>query len=999
MKNKILLLAFLLVTFTITAKAQFNFTLTPTHETCLNNGKIKVDITDTQNGAAFAIGLYDAAGTNLILPIISLNATGTTLTYTFNSLGHEDYMIKIKEDIYPNITEKEGTVTIENQMAELAFTADIEDTCQGLKITTNVAAGNPVKYRLIKKDDSSILVDWQNSNIFNLNTSDFNEGQYLLQVKDNCDETNVVELTLKHPKQPNYAVNRGSAHCQFKLLRDCHNFNHREMLQFQPGLDGHIPAYRYPIQVKIEVQNPYGSPKVINSQWNNPSIYAQNFQNIPFYPGKSYNYKVTFTDACGKEFVHSETIEGKDPRFHVDKEGGNCLYNNLVLSNFHYMAAPLKITFVNYPPGFKPSDFNNHFSGSNVSADFNEPFHNNPHHIINFENPAKTIPSGHYKIEIESCGKTAVEEIDITNDSEYRVHMHLNKYGCGENNAAIKMWIATNKSGNKADFIDEIIVTSAPQAFIDQFGSLPRDITAGHLYQGIFIMNSLPIGNYTVKLKGRDCGANLTKSFTLIKRKFDANVTINRKCSSFDVEVTATSNLYWERFYLQKYHEAQGKWGHPSDPTKLYNEGDDLKDNQNAQQMGEEDSSGPGSSSGEETTFTRELLNVIDQGKYRVMYSYATWGNGVYEGATCVGGVVGEEFTIYEPAITINNFNVLKCTEGGASSSTLLVDANGVEPLKYQIVAVNGIPTSAYPETTNPIFKNLLAAIYTIRITDDCGNTRNVELSTIHTRTPKIIPDNLCDGEEGKLFLSGVGFVTVKWFKDGNPTSIGTGNTYTFSPFNSTTDKGKYSVKLYYPAGEELCTDDEIFIDLTNITNTANAGIGKTANICSDTSVISLFDYLEGTYNNWGTWHDINTPKTGALNQDIVDIGRLMLISSQQGGTYQFKYHVKGYCTGQDETIVTLNVRPMPTFKLESENAKCGNEKSKIKVTITSGEGTYDVYLYKSSDATGTVIQDKSVTITATSSPEQKTVTFDVEESATYSVKVVREGCESICGE
>ncbi len=76
------LFTLLLLLFAFFANAQFNFTLTPTHETCLNNGKIKVDITDTQNGAAFAIGLYNATGTELIVPIIALEATGTTLTHS-----------------------------------------------------------------------------------------------------------------------------------------------------------------------------------------------------------------------------------------------------------------------------------------------------------------------------------------------------------------------------------------------------------------------------------------------------------------------------------------------------------------------------------------------------------------------------------------------------------------------------------------------------------------------------------------------------------------------------------------------------------------------------------------------------------------------------------------------------------------------------------------------------------------------------------------------------
>ncbi len=897
----LLMFGLLMITKANAQEQGFSMNLTPTPETCENNGKITVDIVDTQNGANFSIGLYDEGTLELV--VVALEATGTTLTHTFNSLGHGTYTVKVKETIGTTATEQEGTVTINNEVQELEFTVDIEENCNGLKLTTNVTAGNAVEYRLTKSSDNTIVIPWQTSNVLNFDMP-FTDGQYKLEVKDNCGQIRVVELTLIQPEQPDYRVDRKNAQYLFKILKDCDHFYHVEKLYFKPWTHA-FPSYRYPFQVKIEVEDPdnLGSYNTIKEEtWTHS--YAHRYYDIPFYRDKTYHYKITFTDACGKKFVQEDLIEPTNPSFGIEKGTADCLKNNMTLGAFRYLASPYTVTFVNAPAGFDASEFNSNFTSGSNTGTVNVPF--STYSSIEFKSDTKSMPSGNYKIQItDACGSTAEKEITIE-DNHFIAYLYQNKYGCGDDKAAVQMHIATNKSYHRADKVVSVTIKSAPAEFASLYGATPYDassnISSGGSSNGIFYMNSLPTGNYTVELIG-ECGVPVTRSFTLIERIFEPTVEINQKCSSFDVKVIAHSNLFKEQFYLQKYNEEQGQWADP-ETGALYTEGDPLDDD-NAQKIGKKETSGPGSNSGALNTFERELLNLEDHGKYRVLYTYETHGNGEHT-EVCQGGVINE-FEISDPVISINNYSVLKCTQGSTTTSTLLLDASGVKPFKYKIIAKDGVPTDEYPETGTPSFESLDAAVYSIRITDDCGNTKVVEFSTENKRIPKIIPDNLCENENGKLFLSGVGFLTVKWFKDGVDTGV-TGYEYNFMPFNAAIHKGEYTAKLYYPEDNELCSDDKVSIDLTTITNTVEAGTGKTADICiEEVSVVNLFDYIEGNYNNWGTWSDINTPATGALHNELLDIDQLLLTNGL--GTYQFKYTVDGYCTGSDETTVTLNIK------------------------------------------------------------------------------------------
>ncbi len=1005
MKKRFLLLILLLGSFLFTVKAQVVMTLSSTNETCENNGSITVDVTGLKSGDDI-LSLALKKNGAVIEDITGLPpVTGTTFQYVFTAKNSGTYTVALRIDHDGTTVTDEKNVSIGNNVEPLGLSPTVEFPCSGAIIKANVTAGRPVEYRLLKPDNTP-MVNWQPSDIITVPT--FTDGGYKLQVKDDCGQIKVVGLTLKNPPAPQYGVRRTKPAEQFRFLSDCNHFYHIETL-----IDNSSPGYptvqeaRYPVQVKIEVENPNGgAATVINSTWDGTPNTGHHINgqynkcseafNIPYYPGETYEYKVTFTDVCGKVFTHNEQITGKTDLSKLVNLPAACGENGLATGwLYDVLAAPVTVTFTEAPAGFKPSEYNTHFTGSNVSAVF-------PENIVELTLPRYEftkitngggVPPGKYTIKFEACGKTWTKSTIIPAADPVVLKKKVNLYGCGADRGAVQLWSGIPSQLVQNDDIATIEFTKAPPAFVAEYGAVPYDASANvapapDYYKGRFFMNSLPPGEYEVKVTTVKCGKTLTDSFTIKERELDKKITVSRKCGgNFDIKIDVTTNVWYETFFLQKWYEDANKWGDPFNAGKLQN---GSFDKDKAYQMGDRDPGGRN----EFTTYSREALNLNGLGKFRIIMTQGTYGNGksyIYDACP----EVVEEFEVKELALKIDNYNVLKCASSG--KATLLVEVSGgVPPLKYKIVKINGVPTSAYPQTTEPAWSNLADGTYAVEIEDKCGNTRTVDFAVNKSRPPLIKSKNLCDGQNGKIYLEGAGFLTIKWFKDGADTGK-EGVEFPFTPFDSSTDAGLYEARLYFPSSNAEVCNEPIILDLRTITSTVEAGDGQqNVPICvGKVDFVNLFDYVTPPYNNWGDWTD--PEDTGALNGSTLDVKAFFNVKGE--GTYTFNYNVKGHCTGQDNTSVTLILRSQPKFKLEKEDAVCNDQKSKVKVIITSDAGTYVVNLYKSADATGAVVATKTVTTTATSTEEQKTVTFEVEESATYSVKVLNGSCTADCGE
>ncbi len=915
MRKRLLLLNLLLCCFAFVANAQFTMTLSATPETCTNNGTITVDVANIVAGDYISLQLRK--GADVVEDITGTQpVTGTTFQHIFTAKNHGVYTVEVRRDTGGNTETKEGDIEIEDKVEPLQLDPLVEDFCAGVKVTANTTAGRPVQYRLLKPEGTP-LVDWQASKVITVN-SPFTEGVYRLQVKDDCEQIKVAGLTLKNPVDPKYAVRRTKPAEKFRFLADCDHYYHIETLidNSVPG-DHIVPEVKYPIQVKIEVENPGGgAATVINTTWDGTphtgthifGQYAESSEvfNIPYYPGETYEYKVTFTDACGKIFVHTEQLEGKTDMYRPSKLPAACGEWGIATPwLYDVLAAPVKVTFTQAPAGFKPSEYNTHFTGDNMSAVFTEDIVEMtlPRYEFIDLNDGGGVPEGIYTMKFEACGKEWIKTFEIPAPVPLVLKTRPDRYGCGADKAAILLFIGIDKKESQADDIATIEFTQAPSAFVAQYGALPYDASANiapasDTYSGRFFMNSLPVGDYEVKVTGVECGGEITGNFTLVERVFEEKVKVTQKCGgNFDIRLDVTSNMYYETYYLQKWYENAQNWGDPFDSDNLQSGTEFNKIR--AYQMGDRETSNPNITS----TYYREALNLNGLGKFRIVMTQATYGNGRSALFDACPEVI-EEFEVKEPAIKIINYNVLKCAANG--KVTLLVEATGIEPLKYRIIKKDGVSTNAYPETEIPAWENLDRGTYTVEIKDKCGNTRTVDFAVERAKIPLIKSQNLCDGENGKIYLDGAGFLKIKWFKDNEDTGV-EGVEYPFTPFNSATDAGLYEARLYFPSSNaEICAEP-ITLDLTTITATVEAGEGQqNAEVCADlTAFVDLFDYINGVYNNWGDWSDPND--TGALNGSTLDINAL--VAAQGLGTYTFKYKVKGHCTGEDETTVKLTVK------------------------------------------------------------------------------------------
>lgn len=348
-------------------------------------------------------------------------------------------------------------------------------------------------------------------------------------------------------------------------------------------------------------------------------------------------------------------------------------------------------------------------------------------------------------------------------------------------------------------------------------------------------MNSLPAGNYEVRAVG-DCGQPITGAFTIYDKSINAAITPTLKCGSFDLTASITSYLGNEMMYLQKYYPASGRWGHPTTGV-LYTEGINI-----SVSTGLRLNSSTNNNSGLQT-ISGSVTNLTETGVFRVVVQYREFQNGsIATNASIYCRDVLGTFNVPSTGILLNNYHVFQCATDG--TAVLTIDAEGVAPLSYQIVAVDGVATTTYSATTEPIFTGLGAATYTVQVEDGCGNTKLFDFVTTTLKTPILKPDNLCEGENGSLTVQGSSYLNIRWYKDGIDTGI-TSRTYEFSPYDENTDLGVYEAVLTHPNAAITCPNQTLSITVTTPLTPVEAGMGQTVNVLQqNTAVMNLFDYI-----------------------------------------------------------------------------------------------------------------------------------------------------------
>ena len=290
--------------------------------------------------------------------------------------------------------------------------------------------------------------------------------------------------------------------------------------------------------------------------------------------------------------------------------------------------------------------------------------------------------------------------------------------GCELHKSSLKVF-----SGNASKLIS-LSITAAPAGF--PF-SLPYNGSANIGGSGVFFMNNLPAGNYSITATD-ECvftnsdvitvaGYEITSSFFLLQTN----------CGTFDLALNFVSNgISGETFWLQK--QLDTGWGHPLTDVP-YSE-NTLPNNTNSYRL-----------NNNATNF-----NLAFNGTFRIVRSFFSYVNGseVGEGGTtdkiCLE--VLSPTLHFNETLEIIDAHRMPCSPTG--NLDVIVDVNGALPLHFTITEKDGVPFS-FDNGTSNVFFNLDAGVYTFQVEDHCGNIVNriFDVSALGSLITTTKPDDL----------------------------------------------------------------------------------------------------------------------------------------------------------------------------------------------------------------------------------------------------------------
>lgn len=891
MKIQLVFTAVLLLLVT-TLNAQITVTGTTTPEFCAGTGAAAFTVNNTIPGATVDFMLYKLPDTTTPYRTASEDATATTTSHTESNLPQGNYRLQVVHSlggVPTNLTPYNFSIG-NNFTAITAQNISITPTTVcGDKATfvVNVAgSGQPARYEL-RDLSNSVIFPFQTSPNF---TSPIAAGTYRLAVEDICGNTTVKDVNVVVSTsivKPNNSIQSS--------LTSCNTISYKQGVTATQGnatSPNYIKVFQYPIQLDVEVKNAVTGEVVFSSQGNMVTNQTEASAGIPititnFNPGDQLIHTATTTDACGVVETYTRTIN-YNPSYNLQPINGECDASYFKINNFsdYFSDAETTVEFLSYPAEFKPWEYNSDFANGAYSHTYNT--FSETGGDITFGGSTQPVPVGFYEVKVtNACGASVIRTRTITAPNTNRPLYAYNDPDCelGWHNIGVYYNVITVN-------IAQVIITQAPQEFIDFYGSLPFDASAYLVTDASgktdFRMR-VPSGTYTF-LVTNTCGKQTTHTFTFNKKVeiISKDVTYTRHCGGYftlnvssTISNVATNNI---RYYLQKWYPEQNAWGHPT------------------------------------TGVTGDVANANTRQEYNSSTQYYAHGDLriiAIPSLTKFGGtavacpdrfLVVEEFNIPDGAIKLNDYYTTSCPNG---TYNLMIDASGIGTLTYKIVEKDG-QSFVIDNGTDPVFTNLAEGSYKVEITDSqCLDVITVTVRVITNKMPIIRASNLCEGENGKLYVSGASYLTVEWYKDGVSTGV-FGHSFPFTPYTSATDIGLYEAHLSYAPNPNTCINNVLSFNLTaGMENTPNAGTGQSVTIQQNTLTgpINLFDYLTAPYDAHGYWTDENN--TGLL------MGNNWYGQFANGGTYEFKYIVDGTCTNSAEATVTI--------KLEGYCTQSGN--------------------------------------------------------------------------
>lgn len=733
----------------------FNLQVIPTNETCRDNGALAFVVSNTVPGARFTF--------TVILPS---KLEKTTTNSSLGALNAGIYSV-IAIQIAPNgdsNTVVVNNIVIENKITPLTF--DIETVSRNCSVTggeikVNVTSGIGTLYEIIGDPSRGL----QSSNTF----SGLSDGTYLVGVVDNCG----VEIS----RTFTITFNPGNAAISQPifdsvLTGDCKTVTIKNSISYPEG-----SAITYPITITYTIHPPNGAPDiVVVKQYTSglPNIleFSNTFNDVT---GEEYIYDISVTNGCGMTVGQNGMSVNPDITIGASKILVPCGRYYITVGVDHFKP-PYTLEFLSTTnPAFNASDYNSQYpqpftNPISVFGSAGNPIPEGDYQIIVTDACGRTketqisiiydkiipavqainngcfsnlgfftivipdlkivsaiitkapdkyvpglpddvsslitpdgylvvtnVPVGHYTVEVlDSCGNRYVVELDVP-DFIDKGFTATPLADCNAGVGAVKII-----SGNGG--VISMQMVTAPQGT-----TVPADVTQ-FINGGIFYMDNLSRGDYV--FAGVDaCGLQKTVAVTITgyqpsnKELF----TFIPNCNSFQIELfdddTSTlSPTYW----LQKENpNVPGEWGHPATGV-IYPEGTMPNVTNSFSLINSEDIAN---------------INLVYFGRFRILKTFLSVSRG--GGDKVCAEVLGNPFE-YQFGVTINNVYGLTCSLAAGTPPGAIpdvyIDAAGVAPLTYYIIAINGaILTTPIDNGTSNTFAGLTPGEYTFEVRDGCG--------------------------------------------------------------------------------------------------------------------------------------------------------------------------------------------------------------------------------------------------------------------------------------
>jgi gliding motility-associated-like protein len=736
--------------FASTGMAQ-NLTLSVavTDETCPGNGALALSVQNANPSVPVNYKVYLLPETNV--PV--WNSSNPNVP----ALQDGTYNVVASQDVNGTLMLDQQQVTINSLYAPVTFSISSVNAVCGNdgRMIVNVTSGTAVTYEILS---GPATAGPQASNTFN----NLPAGTYEVRVTDNCGSGYVSTQTFTR-EQPVLAI--AAPTFPDTMMAAC------DMVTVNSSVTPQNSSIFYPLTVQYTVHPPTGNAIVYNQTITQGSPTALQLSKQIRYFDSPYTLDIKITDPCGTEF----RLDGNmvDLKMTATTSLGTVLCGNKTLTiDVTNHVAPFRVAFLNAPAGFNPAAYNSTYPGAfqGSSATFGN--ENNP------------VPQGNYKCQVtDACGRISTSEITVgapvvpVPQPAAENHDCINQLGsitvaipnhplqtvkvtnapagyphslphdistdidggtfeadgfmrgdytleltdiCGNTYRDIALLIPeyspaapeyrvrpdcdTGKGSIRIRYnITSIVITDAPAAFRQEH-ALPYDVSF-NIYAGTFSMDSFPPGNYGF-LVSTACEANMPGSIEVPAYNITANdVAAVGNCTNFDLNVTYQSNMPDNvmEFWLQLYNSDTRSWAHPQTGAP-YTDGAEL------------------------TAENAMLLNINSPnsdmpfiGRFRVIKVQKAFRNGserVSSAKNCVEEVYS--FNYYNELNVAGIYN-LTCS---GDVIDVQVNATGVEPLHYEITSRNGDSSFTIDNGNDKIITGLSPAIYTVRITDNCGSVR-----------------------------------------------------------------------------------------------------------------------------------------------------------------------------------------------------------------------------------------------------------------------------------